>query len=64
MRFAKCVSSFRPSPIRAMMNAVINPNVISFAGGMPGNELFPVEDVKEIVAHIPRNIMEDRKSVV
>ncbi len=58
MRFAKCVSAFRPSPIRGMMNAVINPNVISFAGGMPGNELFPVEDVREIIEKMPRKEMD------
>ena len=58
MRFAKCVAAFRPSPIRGMMNAVINPNVISFAGGMPGNELFPVEDVREIIEHMPRKEMD------
>ena len=39
MRYSKNVSAFRPSPIRSMMKAVVNPNVISFAGGMPGEEL-------------------------
>lgn len=58
MRLAKCVKAFRPSPIRGMMSAVSNPNVISFAGGMPGNELFPVDDVREIVASLPREMMD------
>ncbi len=53
MRYAKCVGEFRPSPIRGMMKAVINPNVISFAGGMPGNDLFPIQDVRDIVATLP-----------
>lgn len=54
-QFAKCVASFRPSPIRQMMSAALNPDVISFAGGMPGNELFPVDDVKEMVAQMSRH---------
>ncbi len=57
MRYAKCVSHFRPSPIRGMMKAVANPDVISFAGGMPGAELFPVEDIKEIIAEMPVETM-------
>lgn len=41
-----------------MMKAVANPNVISFAGGMPGEELFPVTDLKEMVAGMPRHDMD------
>lgn len=58
MRYAKCVGSFRPSPIRGMMKAVTNPNVISFAGGMPGEDLFPVKDLKEMVAEMSRPDMD------
>lgn len=58
MNYAKCVSCFRPSPIRGMMKAVINPDIISFAGGMPGEELFPVEDIREMVAEMPRKAMD------
>ena len=36
MRLSKNVEAFRPSPIRAMLRVVANPNIISFAGGMPG----------------------------
>ena len=58
MRYSKNVSAFRPSPIRSMMKAVVNPNVISFAGGMPGEELFPVDDIREMVANMPRKAMD------
>ncbi|MFI3296263.1 MAG: PLP-dependent aminotransferase family protein [bacterium] len=58
MKFAKCVSNFRPSPIRGMMKAVANPDIISFAGGMPGEELFPVDDIRRMVAEMPRKMMD------
>lgn len=58
MKFSKNVGCFRPSPIRSMMKAVANPNVISFAGGMPGEELFPVDDLKEMIAEMPRKQMD------
>ena len=40
MRLSKNVEAFRPSPIRAMLRVVSNPNIISFAGGMPGEDFF------------------------
>lgn len=58
MHYSKNVGCFRPSPIRGMMKAVTNPNVISFAGGMPGEELFPVDDIREMVAEMSRKNMD------
>jgi hypothetical protein len=43
IRFSKSVSSLRTSEIRDLMGLATRPDIISFAGGMPGNELFPVE---------------------
>jgi DNA-binding transcriptional MocR family regulator len=40
----------RSSAIRDLMNLATRPDMISFAGGMPDNELFPLKDVQEIVA--------------
>jgi len=47
-RFSKAVSSLRSSEIRDLMTLASRPDIISFAGGMPGNELFPVEAVEEL----------------
>ena len=47
-RFSKAVSSLRTSEIRDLMGVATNPDIISFAGGMPGNELFPVKEIDEI----------------
>ena len=53
LRFSKSVSSLRTSEIRDLMSLAIRPDIISFAGGMPGNELFPVEEIDEIYNHLP-----------
>ncbi|HQP80688.1 MAG TPA: PLP-dependent aminotransferase family protein, partial [Paludibacteraceae bacterium] len=52
MQYSKSVSCFRSSAIRDLMSLANRPDIISFAGGMPGNELFPVEDVKEIINNL------------
>lgn len=46
--FAKSVSSLRTSEIRDLMSLATKPGIISFAGGMPGNELFPLKELDEI----------------
>ena len=48
-RFAKSVESLRSSQIRDLMSLAMRPDVISFAGGMPGNELFPLRYIDEIL---------------
>lgn len=47
-RFAQSVSSLRSSEIRDLMSLATAPDIISFAGGMPGNELFPLETIDKI----------------
>lgn len=44
-RLARRVARLKPSTIREMLKVTQNPNVISFGGGLPAAELFPVEDV-------------------
>ena len=41
--FSDAARSIRPSPIREMLHMVRRPGMISFAGGMPDPEVFPVE---------------------
>ncbi len=48
LNFSKCVQEMRTSEIRDLMSVATNPNIISFAGGMPNNDLFPVEEIDEI----------------
>lgn len=47
-RFASSVATLRSSEIRDLMSLATAPNMISFAGGMPGNELFPIDSIDEI----------------
>jgi DNA-binding transcriptional MocR family regulator len=55
-QFSKAVSSLRTSEIRDLMSLATRPDIISFAGGMPGNELFPVKEIDEIYNNLPLNI--------
>lgn len=43
----------RSSEIRRLMKLAADPSVISFAGGMPNNDLFPVEAIDELYAGLP-----------
>jgi 2-aminoadipate transaminase len=44
-RLARRTERLKPSTIREMLKVTQNPAVISFGGGLPAAELFPVEDV-------------------
>ena len=47
-QFASSVKFLRSSEIRDLMSLATRPGIISFAGGMPGNELFPLKEIDEI----------------
>lgn len=44
--FARRLEQMRPSTIREILKVTAQPEVISFAGGLPAPELFPVNEVK------------------
>jgi len=46
--------SFRPSAIRAFAKLINDPNIISFAGGVPNPETFPAERISEVAAKVIR----------
>ena len=48
IKFSNCVDSMRTSEIRDLMSVAMRPDIISFAGGMPNNDLFPVKEIDEI----------------
>ena len=54
--FSKSVSALRSSEIRDLMKLATRPDIISFAGGMPNNDLFPIEVVDEIFNNMPDDI--------
>src|SRR5688572_22381391 len=44
--FARRMDQMRPSTIREILKVTAQPDVISFAGGLPAPELFPVAEVR------------------
>lgn len=44
-RFARRMDGVRPSTIREILKVTEQPDIISFAGGLPAPELFPVADI-------------------
>jgi DNA-binding transcriptional MocR family regulator len=57
--FSKSIRSLRTSEIRDLMKLATRPDIISFAGGMPNNDLFPVDQIDEII----RTMDPDRKKM-
>ena len=45
--FSECARKTRPSPVRELLKVINQPGMISFAGGMPAPEVFPVEQFYE-----------------
>lgn len=49
LHFSSSVKDLRSSAIRDLMSLATRPDIISFAGGMPDNELFPIEETDKIL---------------
>lgn len=47
-KFANRMSHLKASEIREILKVTERPEVISFAGGLPAPELFPLEDIKTV----------------
>jgi 2-aminoadipate transaminase len=54
LRFSQNAKNMRSSEIRELLSIAVRPDMISFAGGMPNNDLFPVEEVDEIYGHLSK----------
>ena len=54
--FSQTVQHIRSSEIRDLMKLATRPDVISFAGGMPNNDLFPVAEVDDIILNMDPEI--------
>jgi len=54
--FSQTVQHIRSSEIRDLMKLATRPDIISFAGGMPNNDLFPVAEVDEIILNMEPDI--------
>lgn len=47
-KFAKRNDYVKASEIREILKVTENPEIISFAGGLPASELFPIEELKKV----------------
>jgi 2-aminoadipate transaminase len=52
--FSRDAQAFRPSAIRAFAKLINDPNIISFAGGVPNPETFPAERIAAIAERVVR----------
>src|SRR5512136_1174879 len=48
-RYAQRTQRMTSSAIRELLKLIAQPDLISFAGGLPAPELFPIEEIKEAV---------------
>lgn len=51
-QFARRMTRFQESDLTPILRLAANPEVISFAGGLPAPELFPVEDLKKVAVKV------------
>lgn len=54
--YAKRVEKLSGSAVREILKLTQQPNMISFAGGMPSDDAFPTEDLKKIMTKIIDNL--------
>ena len=54
--FSKSVKQLRSSEIRDLMKLATQPGIISFAGGMPNNNLFPIKEIDDIFLNLDEDI--------
>lgn len=48
LNYANRISNIKASEIRELLKLTQRPDIISFAGGLPAPELFPIEELKKI----------------
>ncbi len=54
VQFAKRMESLNASEIREILKLTQSPDIISFAGGLPAPELFPVKEIEHVTATLMR----------
>jgi 2-aminoadipate transaminase len=55
VEFSTNARNMRSSEIRRLMKLAADPSIISFAGGMPANELFPIDVVDELYSGLSKS---------
>lgn len=52
LRYAKRMDNIKASEIRELLKLTQKPEIISFAGGLPAPELFPVEELEKVSSKV------------
>lgn len=52
IRFAARMDNIKGSAIRELLKLTEEPDIISFAGGLPAPELFPIKELEEVVGRV------------
>ncbi|MGO1369801.1 MAG: PLP-dependent aminotransferase family protein [Senegalia sp. (in: firmicutes)] len=52
LNYSKRMDSIKASEIRELLKLTQQPEIISFAGGLPAPELFPVEEIKDVTGKV------------
>ncbi len=55
IKYSNRMTSFETSVIREILKITADPSIISFAGGLPASELFPVEAMQKVMKTIMSN---------
>ncbi len=58
-RFSRSSDALQSSAVRELMKAAANPDMISFSGGMPNPDLFPVRELDQIISGLPLRSKQD-----
>ena len=53
--YSSSAKGMKKSEIRELLKLISKPGIISFAGGLPAPDLFPVEEIKEITDYVLEN---------
>lgn len=52
LELAEWCKNLERSVLRQMISVVSKPGILSFAGGLPSPELFPVQDFSDSIQHV------------
>ena len=61
IRFANRMENIKSSAIRELLKLTEQPDIISFAGGLPAPELFPIKELEEVCCKV---LQEDGKAAL
>ena len=64
LNFAKRMSYIKASEIREILKVTEQEDVISFAGGLPAPELFPIDEINEINQIVLKEAVRKRSNIL